>query len=79
MILQYRPASPADVLAMLLQARRHLELVGEDVLAKPVGVATAGSFLSGGVRGSALRPSCAGTGEQSDEKTETANHDVFPS
>jgi hypothetical protein len=71
---KHGPAGAAEVLAMPLQAGRHLEFVGKDLLAKPMRVAAAGSFLSGSMR---LRPRSAGTSNEGDEKTETPNHDHF--
>jgi hypothetical protein len=71
---KHRPASAAEVLAMALQAGRHLELVGQDLFAKPMRVAAAGSFLGGSMR---LRRGGAGTGNEDDEKTETPDHDRF--
>jgi hypothetical protein len=71
----YGPASTADVVAMFLQAGRDLEFVVEDFLAKPMGVAAAGSFLSGGVR---LRPSGAGGSCDDDDEEKCASHDIFP-
>ena len=48
--LQDRAAGVADVIAVLLQAGRHLEFIGQDVLAKAMRVAAAGSFLCRSVR-----------------------------
>jgi hypothetical protein len=75
-VFEHGPTGAADVLAVLLQAGRDLEFVGQNILAKPMRVAAAGSFLGGAVR-HALRPGGAGTSEENDEKAETANHDVF--
>jgi len=52
--VQNSPASAADLLAMLLEAGCYAKFVGEDVLAKTMGVTAAGTFLG---RGMCLRPS----------------------
>jgi hypothetical protein len=52
--VQNSPASAADLLAMLLEAGCYAKFVGEEVLAKPMGVTAAGTFLG---RGMCLRPS----------------------
>ncbi|MGA8651783.1 MAG: hypothetical protein WB677_14385 [Xanthobacteraceae bacterium] len=67
----------ADAITMFLQAGRHLEFVGQNVLAEPMRIAAAGSFLGSAVRRPALRPSGAGTGKQNNENAETPNHVRF--
>ena len=75
MAFHHGPAGAAHAVAMLLQTGRDLEFVVEDFLAKPMRVAAAGSFLSGGVR---LRPSGAGGSCDDDNEAKCANHDTFP-
>jgi hypothetical protein len=51
--VQNRPASAADLLAMLLEAGCYAKFVGKEFLAKPMGVTAASAFLGRGMR---LRP-----------------------
>ena len=57
----------ADVIAVLLQTGCHLEFIGQDVFAKAMRVAAAGSFLGRSVRHTALGPGRPRTDEQNGE------------
>jgi hypothetical protein len=76
--VHHRAAGATDVIAMLLQARRHLEFVVEHVLAKPMRVTAAGSFFGRRMGRTTLRPGGAGTRKDENE-AKCANHDAFPS
>ena len=65
--LQDCAAGGADVIAVLLQAGCHLEFIGQDVFAKAMRVAAAGSFLGRSVRHTALGPGRPRTDEQNGE------------
>jgi len=75
-VLQHRPASLADVRAVFLQARRHLEFIRKDIFAKAMRVAATCPFLGRSVRQTTLRPGCSTACEQNGEKTKSANHDI---
>ena len=71
MALQSRAAGVADAIAVLLQAGRHLEFIGQDVFAKAMRVVAAGFFFGGRVRDTALSPGRPGTDDENGKETKS--------
>ena len=76
MALQSRAAGVADAIAVLLQAGRHLEFIGQDVFAKAMRVVAAGFFFGGRVRDTALSPGRPGTDDENGNETKSVKHGV---